>query len=135
MPEGSTAQQSEFGWTIRPAQPSDHRFLVETIAKVRQPREMSWLRWSLLGVPMAQQTVLSGASHVAEADGVILGFVTEQAGAVEMLYVKRDFRGNGIGLDLLAKAADPTETVTARAPTSSWRAWCRRRGIEWRAAR
>jgi GNAT superfamily N-acetyltransferase len=93
---------------------------------------MPWTAWAALAVPEASRRLAVGRAFVAEAAGALLGFVlANEGGSVEMLYVKRGFRGLGIGKDLLAALGD--KPIVARAPTPSWRAWTAKRGIRWRA--
>jgi hypothetical protein len=80
---------------------------------------------------MAQQQLAAGAAHVIDAGGTVLGFVLVVSGVVEMLYVKRDFRGEGFGVELLRAAAVIGDSVPVRDTTGSWRAWCRAKGLRW----
>ena|SRR5688572_17901763 len=127
---------------VRPAVDADRRFIVETTAKVRQPRGVTWLEWEPYGRAWADMTfvwqdMVGGVSDrpfawVVEVDGVILGLLlkTHDEQSIECLYVKREFRGLGYG-QLLLDAAGFGDDIPCRAPTESWRRWCARRGIRY----
>lgn len=127
----TAAAPEPFRYNIRRAVADDARFIVETTAKVRQPREQGWREWERDGRRNAEDDLRDGSTHVIEADGVLLGFVTMLAGALRMVYVKREFRGNGFGVALLtaAGALDDFPRVRVIDPTSSFRAWSKRRGF------
>ncbi len=130
----TTEQPEEIPHVVRPATTDERRFIVETTAKVRQPTGVPWHVWRPIGEAAAATAVVNGAAHVVDAGGVLLGFALVYDGAVEMLYVKRDFRGEGFGLELL-KAAEVGTPVPVRFTTASWRAWCRSKGLRWEEAR
>lgn len=115
---------------IRPMEPADLNFVLETTLKVRQPRGLSWREWEGLRRESTKALIAGGAVLVADADGVLLGFALTSFQTLHMLYVKRDFRGDGLGLALLGglRWAPP---LLVEHPTASWRAWTRARGIEW----
>jgi GNAT superfamily N-acetyltransferase len=116
-------------FTIRPSTEDDRRFIVETTAKVRLPHDVPWTDWKRGGLQDAHSTFQTGVSRVAEAEGVLVGFALyDEANALSMLYVKREFRGVGIGLSLLGPLPDILQVTKA---TPSWRQWCRTRGIRW----
>ena len=127
---------------IRQAVPEDARFILETTAKVRQPRGVPWTQWSPVGLRNAQTALAQGRAVVADADGVILGFalampsaMTPPELALEMVYVKADFRGFGLGLEMLRGVGmAPGFLVAARAPTPCWRRWCAHHALMWRTA-
>lgn len=122
----------DFKYTVRPAVEADRRFIVETTARVRQPHGVTWFDWEPYGMLWAREAFKwEDGCHVVESDGVILGFVlvTQDPAGVEMLFVKRDFRGLGFG-QLLLDAAGMGDPVSCRAPTDSWRMWCSKRGIK-----
>lgn len=123
--------ENQVAIVVRPYAEADRAFVVETTAKVRQPTGVPWGEWKPYGEEWVRSCLLSwGASpNVAEGNGVILGFVLCRRNVVEVLYVKRDYRGMGLGR-LLLDAAGFGEEVLCRAPTASWRHWCRRRGIK-----
>lgn len=123
------AEQPVFRYDIRPATADDHRFILETTAKVRQPHGLPWTTWKRTGMQQATEALRHGSAWVVESDGVLLGFVVADE-AVSMLYVKRDYRGLGLGLELLAKTGQG-KVVRVRQPTASWRAWARRRSLPW----
>jgi len=125
---------------IRPMEPADRSFVVETTLKVRQPRGITWREWEGLRKPDTERMVDGGTVLVVDAGGVLLGFALAMGATLEMLYVKRDFRGDGLGLELLARLdlrhrlSGTWAALTVDHPTASWRAWARRRGIQWAQA-
>lgn len=132
-----TPDEDKLDYVVRPASHNDWRFIIETTAKVRQPRSLTWEEWepyarcwveSILNNPKAP-----GACWTVEASGVVLGFVllSTNSLSVEMLYVKQKFRGLGFGR-LLLDAAGFDDDVPCRAPTESWRLWARRRGVKYK---
>lgn len=124
----TVAAVSEIPFEIRPMLPNDYQFVFETTVKVRWPRRNSipWLEWKMMHGPMVDHWMRDGQVRVADSGGVLLGFVVEAPTGVAMLYVKRGFRGDGIGQRLLGSAE-----VRALLPTPSWQRWCERRGIRW----
>lgn len=130
-----TAEQQgeEIPHVVRLAGERETKFLVETTAKVRQPNGVPWHAWKPIGEGLATKALGEGVAHVIESGGVVLGFIVVRAGVLEMLYVKRDFRGHGFGAELLA-AAGLAQPIAVRDSTTSWRVWCRLRGIRWERA-
>jgi GNAT superfamily N-acetyltransferase len=126
-------EANEIPHVVRLAGEGDRRFIVETTAKVRQPRDVPWRTWEPIGEGIAARALQDGAAYVIDAGGVMLGFLLVADGVVEMLYVKRDFRGDGFGLELL-RHAGVEQPIAVRASTSSWRAWCRAKGLRWQEA-
>ena len=125
-------------YNVRRATDSDARFIVETTARVRQPRSLTWWEWQPYGMQWAEfhfngDPGDNGGAWVVEAKGVLLGFVLcaneSTIRTVEMLFVKKDFRGLGLGQLLLDVAGFDAE-VPCRAPTDSLRMWARKRGIK-----
>ena len=129
---GTVSPLPAFEFVVRRALSGDERFIVETTAKVRQPRGLAWRTWEQTARPEALRRLADGAAWVAEADGVLLGFILLEGDRVEMLFVKKDLRGLGIGLALLEHAPRP---LRARWPTASWRMWCAKRRIDWKPGR
>lgn len=127
----TVAATSELPVEIRPMRPTDYQFVFETTVKVRWPRRNSipWAEWKLMHGPMVDHWMRDGQVRVAETQGVLLGFVVVAPTGVAMLYVKRGFRGDGIGLQLLGPA-----DVRALLPTPSWQRWCEWRGVKWERA-
>lgn len=127
----TAAATSELPVEIRPMRPTDYQFVFETTVKVRWPRRNSipWGEWKLMHGGMVDHWIRDGEVRVAESGGVLLGFVVEAPTGVAMLYVKRGFRGDGIGLRLLGGS-----DVRALLPTPSWQRWCERRGVKWERA-
>ncbi|HET7036578.1 MAG TPA: GNAT family N-acetyltransferase [Thermomicrobiaceae bacterium] len=116
----------------RPACADDLPFVLETAAKLRWPHGVQFRDWR----PAHDARVLGivergGGIHVAEARGVLLGYaITDAAGALVSIYVKRDFRGAGIGIELLrAAGVDAGKPISCERPTPSLRIWARVRGL------
>lgn len=130
----TTEQEGEIPHVVRAASPDDRRFIVETTAKVRQPTGVPWRAWEPIGEGMAERALHEGAAHVVDATGTVLAFVITVRGVVEMLYVKRSFRGLGFGMELL-RAVGIGTPVPVRATTASFRAWCRAKGMRWEEPR
>lgn len=133
--------ESELPVEIRPMRPTDYQFVFETTVKVRWPRRNSipWGEWKMMHGPMVDHWMRDGQVHVAESGGVLLGFVVAAPTGVAMLYVKRGFRGDGIGLRLLMdtllwRPMGMLKPMTALLPTPSWQRWCERRGVKWERA-
>lgn len=140
--------------TIRPLDPvsaSERQFVWETTTKVRWPRHPHgggwkewqaahgddppprWHEWAQVHGRQVEEWIDAGPVFVADSGGgLLLGFVIvgPHAGslAVRMLYVKREFRGDGLGLRLLEGLPSP---ILAELPTPSWSRWCARRGLRW----
>jgi GNAT superfamily N-acetyltransferase len=127
-------QDGQIPHVVRGASHDERRFIVETTAKVRQPPDVPWRAWEPIGMGMAQQSLVAGRALVIDAGGTVLGFLLVVGGVVEMLYVKRSFRGLGFGMELLA-AGEVGTPVPARATTASFRAWCRAKGMRWEEPR
>lgn len=121
------------------------RFVRETTIKVRWPRRagIAWEDWERDHGPHIDRLLARSETKVAEVGSVLVGFVSvfpdklSGKSVVLMLYVKAQFRGDGIGLKLLtgARIRPDVETVHVVMPTASWGQWCARHGIEWERAR
>lgn len=132
---------------IRRARESDMAFVRETTCKARWPRmlsnpwapkdqqryhrPMNWHEWESAHGPTVDQWIADGVCAVLDAgDDTILGFAIGTVGdglgtLVRMVYVKREFRGNGFGRELLvAVGAIPPYRV--HLPTASWAMWMAR---------
>lgn len=135
----TVAAASELPVEIRPMRPTDYQFVFETTVKVRWPRRNSipWAEWKLMHGPMVDHWMRDGQVRVADCGGTLLGFVVAAPTGVAMLYVKRGFRGDGIGLQLLGRLFAVTAALSvihALLPTPSWQRWCERRGVKWERA-
>jgi len=116
------------------------RLIEETCCRVRQPRAekgdvIPWAAWEPMYAPAVEAATDGGLVLVADLSGVAVGFVVVSGGGrLFMLYVKREYRGNGYGLALL-RAAMPLSLaarqipVTADMLTPAWRRWCRDKGL------
>src|SRR5262245_37655336 len=132
----TTEQPEEIPHVVRAATEDEHDFIIETTAKVRQPPGCPWRAWENVGGSMAKRALERGRALVIDAGGIVLGFVLLVEGAVEMLYVKRDFRGEGFGESLLTAAGVGTlSPLPVTATTASFRAWCRSKGRRWQERR
>lgn len=151
----SAAAADDIPRTIRPATADDGPFVWETTLKVHQPRSrmadgtsrpaVCWADWVNLRGAETMQMLRDSRVLVMESGNILLGFVVVSQGVVRMLYVKRDFRGNGFGLELLSADGpaidharadarfphlEPRPLYAAR-PTPSWKRWARLHGIQW----
>lgn len=141
----TAAGATELPIEIRPMREADRRFVFETTVKVRWPRRNSipWGEWLAMHGPMVEHWIREGQVRVADSGGTLLGFVVLAPTGVAMLYVKRGFRGEGIGLSLLnltlgsvyllrpEGGSERLSVVQALLPTPSWQRWCERRGVKW----
>ena len=117
---------------VRPPHVSEHNFVVDNTVKVFWPKGdklagLTFPRWEGLFRPQVMTTCRDGRALVAtashEGQRVILGFVLlNEFDVVVNLYVKRAFRGVGIGLRLIEAAGLdlPLKVSTA---TGCWRRW------------
>jgi len=117
---------------------SETAFVFEATAKTRWPhrdytRPVRWTEWvHIFGPRVAEmisdgRTLLATASH--EGTRVILGFALwDQFDVLGMLYVKKQFRGAGIGLRLL-EAAGVDLPLKVLAETACWGRWVKCHGI------
>jgi len=126
---------------IRAATPAELPFIRETCCKVRWPRPwmgeghaVSWDAWLREHGPVVDRWLRDGDALVFCQDDVpdlVLGFSVVTHGQLMCLYVKRDFRGHGIGRALV----DGTgvlygQQLLCYRPTSSLRHWARHHGFE-----
>lgn len=119
---------------VRPLKDSDIPFVWETSLKVRKPHGTMWadhLREHGDNALALLQARIS-TTNVMEADGVLIGFAHRVRDIVRMVYVKRELRGFGYGLELLAPA--PAERVNVWRPNPCWRRWAYARNIPWQEA-
>jgi GNAT superfamily N-acetyltransferase len=107
-----------------PAIPFERSFVVEASLKTRHP-DRSWAYSGLSHVqkpyrPEFERLIDQCRVQVVDVgEGVILGFcATYIRGQVVMLYVKRRFRGRGVG----ALLCDPM-VAEPMAPNECWRRW------------
>lgn len=123
--------------TVRPMQADESTFVHETTCRVRWPwrsrgrgRTMGWQQWYDKFGPSIALLMQSYPPLVAESGGIVLGFALIAGGSVSMLYCKREFRGNGIGLMLLEHAGlEAPISVTEPMPT--WIKWAERHELAW----
>lgn len=122
---------------IRAATPDELPFIRETCCKVRWPRPwmgeghaMAWDAWLREHGPLVDRWLRDGDALVYVEDDVpdlVLGFAVVLHGQLMCLYVKRDFRGHGIGRQLLdgAGVVYGDRHLLCYRPTSSLRHWAR----------
>lgn len=79
--------------TIRPASPDEHRYVHESTLKTLRPDGVSWLSWQRHRRHVVERWWFT---VVADND-VIMGFIGGDADGVRILYVRKRFRGFGIG--------------------------------------
>lgn len=122
---------------IRPPTQDELPFIRETCCKVRQPigrdggRVVGWGAWKAEHGPPVDRWLADGEVRVYVADeapDIVLGFAVLHQQRVAMLYVKRDFRGNGIGRALLGNPG-PDTAVACVWPTACLRKWARYHGL------
>lgn len=91
--------------TIRPARDDERIYIRETALKLIQPPGMGFRRWEEKATPWLAKL---GATVLAEGDDLVIGFALEDAARVQVLYVRRKFRGNGLGSELMqGRVKDP----------------------------
>jgi GNAT superfamily N-acetyltransferase len=117
---------------------SETAFVFEATARTRWPfrdfaRPIRWTEWvHIYGPRVAEQisdgrTLLAVATH--EGTRVILGFALwDQFDVLSMIYVKKQFRGAGIGLKLL-ETAGVDLPIKFLAETATWNRWVKCHGI------
>lgn len=118
--------------TIRAAGPDDFAFVWETSLKVRKPHGVTWRDWSAaLGDVMARELNAPGSSvRIMDGGGVIVGFAHDLGGVLQMLYVKRDLRGFGFGVELVAPLT-VDGAVAVHRPNACWRKWSALKALRW----
>jgi len=133
-----TAAPVDVPTLIRPIESRDLAFVWETSLKVRKPYGVPWTTWRDEQGPRALKDL--NAPHtsirVMESDGVLVGFAHGVGAVLLMLYVKRDLRGFGYGLQLLgldpyAMNPDGVQVYVHR-PNACWRRWCLAKNLRWR---
>ena len=134
-----TAPAVDEPWFIRPATEADHNFVWETTLMVRRPHGVPVKEWRSLHGNETTRVLAEGKTAIIDAEGVILGFVVVSARGLEMLFVKKDWRGLGLGLLLLEEAGacyPGSKDIAAPvvAPTPSFRHWTRHHHLTWRMA-
>ncbi len=130
---------------VRHMLPDEAQFVRETCCKVRWPHKwddaakrmrpaVTWNEWLNAHAPVVDTWMRTGQVLVYGADDVALGFLLGTGSVLRMLYVKREFRGDGIGLRLAGGLIDPDGPLQAYRPTPSFIAWAKHNGVEWRHA-
>lgn len=113
---------------IRLATADELGFVRETCCKVRRPRGEAWGTWEAEHGPLVDAWLREGVVQVYAADeapDIVLGFAVGHQRRLVMLYVKRDFRGAGIGRQLLEGMGVlyPSGQLVCWKPTPSLRVW------------
>ncbi len=138
---------------VRPMLPDEAQFVRETCCKVRWPHRwddnerrmrpaVTWNEWLNAHAPVVDTWMRQGQVLVYGADDVALGFLLGTGSVLRMLYVKREFRGDGIGVKLVEAwghgvpmRATPPLPIHAYRPTPSFMAWAKHNGgIQWEHA-
>jgi GNAT superfamily N-acetyltransferase len=91
--------------TIRPARADERTYIRETALKLIQPSGSGFRAWEKQATPW-----ISGLHAVVLADGdvLVVGFALEGPAGVQLLYVRRKFRGVGFGRELMqGRRRDP----------------------------
>jgi hypothetical protein len=111
---------------------ADYGFVWETSLKVRLPHGESWRDWRQEQGERVRADLDAPASRVVVMDGgdVIVGFAHFMGGVLRMIYVKRDLRGFGYGMDLLRDALNAPLYVYK--PNPCFRRWTHTKGLAWR---
>lgn len=118
---------------LRAMEASDLAFVLETSMKVRKPHGVAWVDWRDDTADATRAALLTAPGvtvAVLEADGIIVGFSHWIGGVLRMLYVKRDLRGFGYGMQLLG--ANAGAVLTVHRPNPCWRRWAHVRALQWR---
>lgn len=117
---------------------SETAFIFEATARTRWPyrdytRPICWEEWVYIYGPCVAQTISDGRALLAtashEGTKVVLGFALFEAfDVLSMIYVKKEFRGAGIGLRLL-EASGVDLPLLHLSDTATWRRWVKCHGI------
>jgi GNAT superfamily N-acetyltransferase len=112
------------GVVVRPYQRSDQDFVLDATCNVRYPRGLPWTDWRYAYGALVSYWLDNGRCVVADAgDDTALGFAVGDT-LVRMVYVKREFRGHGLGAELLGALG----VWTPHDPNRAWQSWVKRRG-------
>ena len=113
------------GVVVRPYQPTDLAFVADATCNVRYPRGLPWTDFREAYGCLVERWLTAGACVVADAgDETSLGFAVAHGNLVRMVYVKREFRGHGLGAELLGALG----VWTPHDPNRAWQSWVKRRG-------
>lgn len=120
---------------IRDYEPTtDAAFVIEISCRVRMPvlyrargltdeddvNRLPWCDWRYAYGHLVEAWLAGGRCVVVDAgDSTYLGFAIVADDQVKMVYVKPDFRGDKLGLQML----DALHNRQPYCPTASWRAW------------
>lgn len=129
-----TAALADIPMRVRPWEVEEVDFVWETSLKVRKPHSTPWREWEASQGEklLAQLNALDSRVSVLDAfDGLVVGFAHWLGPVLQMLYVKRDLRGFGYGLQLLGVRP---EVVLVHRPNTCWRRWTYLKGIRWKEA-
>lgn len=91
--------------TIRPAHAGESTYIRETALKLIQPAGAGFRAWQMQAGPWVAGLK---AIVVAVDETLVLGFALEGPAGVQVLYVRRKFRGVGLGAELMqGRKRDP----------------------------
>lgn len=121
---------AESSLLVRPATDDERdRFCLETSMKVRQPRGATWTEWNHAARETMAREMREGRVVVGVEDDVIVGFAYYSRYVLRMVYVKRDLRGFGYGLELLG--ANAGGMLYPLRPNACFRRWARAKKLIW----
>lgn len=92
--------------TIRPAAPDELRYVHECALKTLKPDGVSWLSWQRHRRPIIERWAFT---VIGDAD-LVAGFAGVDSAGVRILYVRKRFRGLGLGR-LLSDAVKAAKLV------------------------
>jgi len=119
---------------VVPMGPEHLDFVVGAMCNIARPRGTPFDKWrtfyrdTALAACKASDVVV--ALSLDAAPDVYLGFASARQGVLEMVYVKLQFRGNGIGIELL-KGLGLASPVTVMEPNAGFKKWADLHRVEW----
>lgn len=121
---------------VRPATFDElSHFVYETALKVRRPRGVPWSEWETSVGNRMTEVLAAPASrvNVGEWRHALVGFAHFLDDVLHMLYVKRELRGLGYGLELLQLDALGMNggVLKVHAPNVVWRRWAYKKNVRW----
>ena len=102
--------------TIRPVLTHERTYIRETALKLIQPHGIGFRVWESKATPWINALT---TTVLADGEIVVIGFVLEDARGAQVLYVRRKFRGVGLGRELMhGRKKDPV--AVGFGPWSDW---------------
>lgn len=102
--------------TIRPAHDLERTYIRETALKLIQPHGVGYRAWETKATPWVANL---SATVLADGTVLVIGFALEGISGVQVLYVRRKFRGVGLGRELMqGRTKDPV--AVGFGPWSDW---------------